>query len=69
MPSKKNQTRTSIPIYRKLRTKLIASFMIPVLCIIVLGVVSYRQASDAVIASYEESAGQTMEMTNPYLLL
>lgn len=69
MPSKKNQTRTSIPIYRKLRTKLIASFMIPVLCIIVLGVVSYRQASDAVIASYEESAGQTMEMTNQYISL
>lgn len=68
MQDKKNQTYT-VPIYRKLRTKLIAAFMIPVICIIILGVVSYRQASTAVISSYEESAQQTMHMANQYISL
>lgn len=43
--------------------------MIPVLCIILLGVVSYRQASHAVISSYETSAQQTMLMANQYITL
>lgn len=59
----------SIPVYRKLRTKLIASFMVPVLCIIVLGVVSYRRASDAIIANYEKSVNETVMMNNQYLTL
>ena len=55
--TQKNQKpkRGGVPVYRQLRTKLIASFMIPVLCIIVLGVVSYRQASKAIISSYESA--------------
>ncbi len=69
MQDKKNQIHNSIPIYRKLRTKLIGAFLIPVLCIIVLGVVSYRQASNAIISSYEESAMQTMHMANQYITL
>lgn len=69
MQDKKNQTQQSIPVYRKLRTKLIGAFLIPVLCIILLGVVSYRQASNAVISGYEESAQQTMHMANQYITL
>lgn len=63
------EDRTTIPIYRQLRTKLIASFMVPILCIIVLGVVSYRQASNAIIDSYESSVQETMGMINQYIAL
>ncbi len=69
MRNTRKQVHASIPIHRKLRTKLIISFMIPVICIIVLGLTSYRQASNAIIASYEESAQQTMTMTNQYITL
>lgn len=63
------QTRSTIPFYRQLRTKLIVSFMVPVLFIIVLGVVSYRQASSAIIGSYESSVQETMGMINQYIAL
>lgn len=68
---KKNEkySHNRIPFYRQLRTKLIASFMIPVICIIFLGVVSYEKASDAIISSYEESVQETMTMTQQYLTL
>lgn len=69
MQDKKKQTYRSIPFYYKLRTKLIGAFLIPVLCIILLGVVSYNQASNAVISSYETSAQQTMLMANQYISL
>lgn len=65
----KKQTHSTVPVYRKLRTKLIASFLVPVLCIIVLGVVSYKQASKAIITNYENSIDETMHMTNQYIAL
>lgn len=42
MQDKKKQSHSSISFFYKLRTKLIGAFLIPVLCIILLGVVSYR---------------------------
>ncbi len=69
MQDKKKQSHSSISFFHKLRTKLIGAFLIPVLCIILLGVVSYRQASNAVISSYETSAQQTMLMANQYITL
>lgn len=65
----KRLTHSTIPVYRKLRTKLIASFLVPVVCIIVLGTVSYKQASKAIISNYENSVNETMNMTNQYLTL
>ncbi len=69
MAGKKKKSHESVPVYRQLRTKLIASFMIPVICIIVLGSASYKQASKAIISNYEASAQETMTMTNQYLSL
>lgn len=69
MKRENRQSVNTISVYRKLRTKLIASFLIPVLCIIILGVVSYQQASKAIIANYENSVSQTMNMTNQYITL
>ncbi len=69
MKNKKKKTRSSIPLYRQLRTKLIAAFMIPVICIILLGVVSYQRATEAIVSNYEKSLQETMTMTNQYLTL
>lgn len=69
MKNKKKKTRSSIPPYRQLRTKLIAAFMVPVICIILLGVVSYQRATKAIVSNYEKSLQETMTMTNQYLTL
>lgn len=72
MKKRKNETPLqghTIPVHRKLRTKLIGAFLIPVVCIIFLGAASYKLASSAIIENYENSANQTMEMTNQYLSL
>lgn len=50
-----------------IRLRLIFSFMIPVLFIIVLGIVSYDKASQAIISSYRSSSRQAVEMTAKYL--
>ena len=55
-PGTKKRGRNPIPFWRRIRFKLITSFLIPVLFIIILGVVSYQKASTQIIASYETSA-------------
>ena len=42
-------------------------FMVLIAFIVTLGIVSYRRASEAIIKSYEESAGQTVKMMNDYI--
>lgn len=69
MKNTKKRKTNSIPLYRQLRTKLIAAFMVPVICIILLGVVSYQRASKAIVSNYEKSLQETMTMTNQYLTL
>lgn len=58
-----------LPFYRSIRLKLILSFLIPVLCIIVLGAASYRRASSEIVTIYRESTEQTMDMMQQYLEL
>ena len=52
---------------RRLTTKLMVGFMVPIAFIVMLGIISYQRASDAIIKSYEESAGQTIKMMNDYV--
>ncbi len=61
--------KNPIPFWRRIRFKLIAAFLIPILFIIILGVVSYQKASQQIVASYETSVDQTMGMMNQYLSL
>ena len=61
--------KNKIPVWRRIRFKLICSFLIPVVFIIALGVVSYQKATTQIIATYEESVEQTMSMMNQYLSL
>lgn len=65
----KEKSKNPILFFRRIRFKLIASFLIPVIFIIVLGVVSYQKASSQIISSYETSAEQTVGMMNQYLSL
>lgn len=69
MKKKNRHSGAGIPIFQQLRFRLIVFFLIPALCIILLGVVSYKKASDSIIASYETSASQTMNMMNQYMSL
>lgn len=69
LKEQKQRGKNPIPFFRRIRFKLIGSFLIPVVFIIILGLVSYQKASDQIIASYETSTNQTMQMMNQYLTL
>ena len=49
-----------------IKFKLICGFIIPLILIIILGTVSYRTASKAIISSYEESTESTIIKTADY---
>lgn len=65
----KEGRKNSVLLFRRIRFRMIVSFLIPVVFIIILGVVSYRKASEQIVESYETSTMQTMEMMNRYLTL
>lgn len=50
-----------------IRTKLIASFLVPIIFIIALGLVSYWRSSDALLKMAEESATAIMDVSAKYL--
>lgn len=49
-----------------IRSRIIITFMIPVILIIALGVISYKKASKGLIKSYEKAAAETMKATGRY---
>jgi len=55
--------------FRSIRMKLIGSFFIPVLLIILLGVVSYSKASEGIIANYEAANLTSVNMIGRYFSL
>ena len=61
--------KLAIPFWRRMGARLVFSFLVPVIFIIVLGSVSYQKASDQIVASYEQSVDQTVDMINQYLTL
>lgn len=52
-----------------IQTKLIISFLLPVLCIIILGVISYQRTTVAVKGQFQKSTMQTMGKAADYLNL
>jgi methyl-accepting chemotaxis protein len=50
-----------------IRTKLIASFLVPIAFIIILGVVSYQVASNGIEKNYEKSTSDTINMAGEYI--
>lgn len=65
LPKEKN----TILFFRRIQFKLIASFLIPVLLIVLLGVNSYQTAKNQIISTYQASVEQTVTMMNEYLSL
>jgi methyl-accepting chemotaxis protein len=53
--------------YQSIGTKLIASFLIPVCFVVLIGAMSYGKASDSIINNYKKSSQQAIEMTGEYL--
>lgn len=54
-------------LFRKIRFRLIASFMVPVAFIILLGILSFTKASDGITNNYEKSTSQALNMAGKYL--
>ena len=65
----KNTKKNPIPLWKRIRFKLIFAFLIPVIFIIALGLVSYQKATTQIIATYTASVDQTVSMMNQYLTL
>lgn len=63
----KEKFKNTIPVHRRIATKLILAFMIPVACIVILGVVSYNKAANAIESNYRSSAAQTVDMMDRYI--
>lgn len=56
-------------ISNSIRVKLVGAFLIPVFLIIMLGLISYQKASDAVTSKYEEAMSSTNQAISDYLNL
>ena len=73
--SKVNVKTISLPKFvsvgkaRKIQNVLISAFMVPVFFIVVLGVVSYRRASDTIVEKYKESSMSAISAESLYFSL
>ncbi|MFT4146443.1 MAG: methyl-accepting chemotaxis protein [Mobilitalea sp.] len=63
--TKKNKSQW-LQKFNRIQVKLIIGFMLPVICIVALGIISYKKASTALIQNYEEALLETLDMTNQY---
>lgn len=63
------EKKSEVAFFRSIRFRLILSFLIPVVCIIVLGAASYKKASGALVSNYQASVSQTMDMMQQYVSL
>jgi methyl-accepting chemotaxis protein len=61
--------KSEIPFYHSIAMRLIASFLLPVIGVLVLGVVSYNKASSAIVNTYKESVQQTTNTMQQYINL
>ena len=61
----KNKGRKSTKL--GIRKQLILGFLVPILCIIILGSISYLKASQGFITNYEEATRNTFDMAADYI--
>jgi methyl-accepting chemotaxis protein len=64
---RRNKKMKRMWVFRTLRFKMIAAFLVPIVFIILLGVVSFQKAATGIRGSYEETAGKVISMTGEYL--
>lgn len=65
--TKEGPVTQKISAVHSIRVKLIFCVLLPVCFIIMLGVVSYKKASDGFVDNYKSSASQSMRMTGDYI--
>lgn len=53
--------------FLSIRFKLIASFLVPIAFIILLGIVSFRVAAESIVRNYETATVQSIDMASEYL--
>ncbi len=63
----KKELQSKIRFFSTLRFKLMASFFIPVLCIIILGVVSFQKASTGIVSNYEKATADSINMAAEFM--
>ncbi len=66
---KKTKEKNTIPLFRRIQFKLIISYLLPVVLIMLLGINSYQTAKNQIVSTYQESVEQTVTMMNQYLTL
>src|SRR5690554_4376038 len=59
--------KDKINFFSSLRFKLFALFLVPVACIILLGIVSYNQASSGIENNYKKSTADSINMAAEYM--
>lgn len=65
--SQKSRTKSEIPFTRSIAMRLICCFMVPIFGVMILGIVSYKTASGAIVNNYKESVQQTMKTMQQYV--
>lgn len=63
----KDGKKSEFEIHESIVLKLIISFLIPVVFVIVIGVVSYEKAATSIINNYKQSSLQSMKMMSEYM--
>jgi len=61
--------KSEIPFYRSIAMRLVGAFLIPVIGVLVLGITSYNNASNAIVDTYKESVQQTANTMQQYINL
>lgn len=61
--------KAEIPFYRSIAMRLVGAFLIPVIGVLVLGITSYNNASNAIVDTYKESVQQTADTMQQYINL
>ena len=69
-PQKQDKTeKKEVKFFRSIQFRLITVFLVPIIGIVVLGTVSYKVASNAIVQSYKESTQQSTNMLGLYMNL
>ena len=55
--------------FHGIRGKLVASFFVPVILIVALGIISYNKAKDGIIGNYEAASQTNLNMISKYFFL
>lgn len=58
-----------VPFIFSIRFRIVISFLIPIICIVILGMASYNKASSAITDAYRNQTQQTAEVLRQYVSL